>query len=124
MSNVKFLLNAFSLSMVAEMTQALSHLKLSVTALTLEEARDLVTDATSAVGHAPTASIFALLLQRDVLLNRISVKLTEGETAVVGQYIGPRLDEGATSLPEGATIEWYLVAVGDVDISGGPLCQP
>jgi hypothetical protein len=32
-----------------------------------------------------------------------------GEGVLVAQYRGPRLPEGATELPEGATIEWYVV---------------
>lgn len=31
------------------------------------------------------------------------------DAALIGQYIGPRLPEGATELPAGATIEWWLV---------------
>lgn len=32
-----------------------------------------------------------------------------GPKLLVAQYSGPRLPEGATALPEGATIEWWLV---------------
>ena len=64
----------------------------------------------SAVGHADTAAVFSKELGLPILANRVSVKLTDPETrALVGQYVGPRLPEGATRLPEGATIEWWLV---------------
>ncbi|MCK7505116.1 MAG: DUF1874 domain-containing protein [Desulfobacterales bacterium] len=59
-------------------------------------------DVISAVGHADTAAVFSSLLGRPVPVERRSIKLDEGETALVGQYIGPRLPEGATTLPEGA----------------------
>ena len=63
----------------------------------------------STVGHADTAAIFAAILGRPVPVNRVSVKLTEEDHALVGQYIGPRLPEGATTLPEGARIEWWAI---------------
>jgi hypothetical protein len=43
--------------------------------------------------------------------NRVNVSLKPGDAAIVGQYIGPRLPEGATTLPEGATIKWLLTEV-------------
>lgn len=63
----------------------------------------------SAVGHADTAAIFAAQLGREVAPNRVSVKLAAGDILVVGQYVGPRLPEGTTELPEGARIEWWVV---------------
>ena len=63
----------------------------------------------SAVGHADTAAVFSAVLGRDVPANRISVKLDAETKLLVGQYIGPRLPEGATQLPEGSTIEWWVV---------------
>lgn len=66
---------------------------------------------TSVVGHADTARIFSDVLCVDVPAQRLSVKLTKADTLLVGQYIGPRLPEGATTLPEGASIIWLLVTV-------------
>jgi hypothetical protein len=63
----------------------------------------------SAVGHADTAAVFSTLLGRPVPVNRVNIKLTQGVILLVGQYIGPRLPEGATTLPEGARIEWWTV---------------
>ena len=63
----------------------------------------------SVVGHADTAAVFSTVLGRDVPYNRATIKLADGDHLLVGQYIGPRLPEGATSLPEGATIEWWIV---------------
>lgn len=67
----------------------------------------------SAVGHVDTAALFSRLLGREIPVNRISIKLTghagSGDVALVGQLQGPRLQEGATELPEGASIEWWLV---------------
>lgn len=66
---------------------------------------------TSIVGHADTAAIFSSLLGLDVPCNRATFQLEEGVTLFVGQYKGPRLPEGATSLPEGAKVEWAMVVI-------------
>ena len=65
----------------------------------------------SAVGHADTAAVFGAELGLDVPANRVSVSLKSGQTAVVGQYSGPRLAEGTTTLPDGATIKWLTASV-------------
>jgi hypothetical protein len=63
----------------------------------------------SAVGHEDTAGLFSALLGFPVSVNRISVKLTDDSIALIGQLQGSRLPAGATELPEGASIEWWLV---------------
>lgn len=64
-----------------------------------------------AIGHADTAAVVAadLGVPVDRLHARVSVTLRDGDSMWVAQYRGPRLPEGATSLPDGATIEWWLV---------------
>jgi len=47
------------------------------------------------------------MLGVSVPVNRVNVKLTG--PMVVAQYMGPRLPEGATTLPEGAKIEFWKV---------------
>jgi hypothetical protein len=66
---------------------------------------------TSAVGHPDTARIFSSILGVDITTNRCNVTLNRNDYIYVGQYIGPRLPEGATQLPEGASILWYKVQV-------------
>ena len=100
-----FLLNAFSLNMLN------SNADVHVRQVSLETARNLAKVCTSAVGHADTAAVFADVLGVPVPCNRVTVSLKEGDVALVGQYSGPRLAEGAVSLPEGATIKWLVVAV-------------
>ena len=100
-----FLLNAFSLNMLA------GNADVTVRQVSLDVARNLASVATSAVGHADTAAVFADVLGVPVPCNRASVSLNPGEAALVGQYSGPRLPEGATSLPGGATIKWLIVGV-------------
>lgn len=65
----------------------------------------------SCIGHADTAAVISNLLGVDLPMNRQSVTLEENETVVVAQYTGPRLPEGATELPEGATITFWQVTI-------------
>lgn len=65
----------------------------------------------SAVGHADAARIFAGALGRDVPVNRIGITLTVSDRYLIGQYLGPRLPEGATELPPGARIAWLIVSL-------------
>jgi hypothetical protein len=66
--------------------------------------------AQSCVGHADIASVLSGLIGIEVPVNRVSVSLMPGDTLVVGQYVGPRLPEGCSTLPDGARIEWYVVS--------------
>lgn len=96
--------NAFSLNMLGGDAQ------LSVTKTTKEVVRELLADGfTSAIGHADTAAVVSEDLGLEVPMNRVSITLNPGETLVVAQYKGPRLPEGTTKLPDGASIEYYLV---------------
>jgi hypothetical protein len=101
-----YLLNAFSLNMINAFPASFS-----VEELTLEAASALAIQCESAVGHADTANVFASVLGCAVETKRVSVALNKGEQALIGQYRGPRLEEGATTLPAGATIQWLLVSV-------------
>lgn len=100
------LLNAFSLSMVT------TPCKVAVETISTEQAAKLVQGGfNSAVGHADTAAIISSVLGVDVGVNRVSVALKTGESAVVAQYKGPRLAEGTTTLPEGSEMAFMLVTV-------------
>jgi len=105
--------NAFSLNML-DLSEGLTDLEVYATSAELvrEEiatAEECGGEVVSIVGHADTAAVFSTLLGRPVPVNRVNIKLTQGVILLVGQYIGPRLPEGATTLPEGARIEWWTV---------------
>ena len=100
-----FIGNAFSLNMVA----ATDLTKVEFKPLTIDEAKSYVPKAVSVVGHADTAAVFSDVLGQKVDFNRTSLTLKDGDVLVVGQYKGPRLEEGCKTLPEGATIEWVKV---------------
>ena len=101
-----YISNAFSLSMIAPRAH------IDVSPLTAEEVAALPLE--SAIGHADTAKVVGGLIGVDLSANRANVFLKPGEKMVVAQYIGPRLPEGATQLPEGARIEFRLVEIEEV----------
>ena len=104
-----FILNAFSLNMIV------GNADIAVREITKDVAASLAADCTSAVGHADTAVVFSSVLGVPVPCNRATVVLKDGDLALVGQYSGPRL-------PEGATIKWLVVAVKEplVDLRKAP----
>ena len=95
--------------------------------VTLEEARailrpqldgrDLPVEIIPAGGHADTARLIGDALGIPMPVARITVRLQGGpdelyeraEIALIGAYTGPRLPEGCTQLPEGASLEWWIV---------------
>lgn len=62
-------------------------------------------DLVSAVGHADTARVLG------VEMNRVSVTLKRGDIAFVAQLQGGRLPEGSTTLPEGFSFKFIKVEV-------------
>lgn len=103
------LLNAFSINMFEVFPASLFVKKISLgEVLTLFRTNSME----SYVGHSETAALFSAQLGGiTIATNRATIHLQKGESAVVGQYRGPRLPEGATTLPIGATIEWYMVEI-------------
>jgi len=100
-------LNAFSLNMLATFPCSVLVSEINVgAAKAFLEARGV----DSYVGHSSTASVFTEQLGIEIPCIRGTATIYVGEVALVGQYSGPRLDEGATVLPEGATIKWFLVS--------------
>ena len=108
----QYLLNAFSINMLVPMGVESIH-QVSFREINLGIARNNLADGewVSGVGHADTAAVFSSELGRQVECNRTTVALQPGDRVLVGQYTGPRLPEGATELPEGAAIQWWLVKV-------------
>lgn len=101
------LLNAFSANMLDDFPCSVKFTEISPATARC----DLAGEVQSAVGHADTAAVFSAVLGLDVPCRRETVALHQGQTAIVGQYSGPRLPEGATTLPEGSDIRWLMVEV-------------
>lgn len=104
------LANAFSLNMLPPAV-LVGGATLRVSELDLEQARQLAVNLPSFVGHEDTAQLFSALLGREVVCNRATLQVGRGHFVLVGQYSGPRLAEGAITLPVGASIRWLRVDV-------------
>ena len=115
-----YLLNAFSANMLADFPVSVNFTEIPVSEarlallLAAEEADEPYVIA-SAVGHADTAAVFGAALGVHVACCRLTLSMSAGERAILGQYNGPRLPEGATTLPDGASIRWLMVEVGEVE---------
>jgi hypothetical protein len=105
---MKYFGNAFSLNML---TSPVNHVRIEEVPVAF--ARWFASKARSVVGHADTAAVISDTLGVDVACNRATVWLGNHDEMVVAQYSGPRLSEGATSLPKGATIRYLWVVVKD-----------
>ena len=107
--------NAFSINMVKFDFMRMPMVSV-ISPLSLSEARDYASEGVeSCVGHADTASVMGDALGVSLPMNRTTVALEDGEVILVGQYIGPRLEEGTTTLPEGARIDWFRVEMFSVE---------
>lgn len=96
-----YITNAFSLNMLE------NHMnKLVITQITKKDLeRALKGEYTSAIGHQEIADLL------NVPYNRVTLKVKKGDVVYVAQYSGPRLEEGATELPDGATIYYYHIVL-------------
>ena len=100
------LTNAFSINMLHGTTMV------DFSEISIEKAKELIASAEEfvcAIGHADTAAVVGGILGVDLEPNRVSVTLDFPEKLIVAQYTGPRLPEGATTLPDGATIKFWEV---------------
>ncbi len=104
---MRYLSNAFSLGMLADFPLAVEVSE----APSIDAATEFARDAVSVVGHQDTANLFSTILGLPIEFNRVSTRLEKGDEVLIGQYVGPRLPEGATSLPEGATIKWLFLTI-------------
>ena len=102
---VKFA-NAFSLSMLGDVTTT----RLIVRKLSKEEVKLILGQGfESYVGHLDTANVLSNEFGLDVQYSREKLLLGKDDVVIVAQYMGARLPEGITQLPEGATFNYYLV---------------
>ncbi|MDP3066214.1 MAG: DUF1874 domain-containing protein [Methanobacteriaceae archaeon] len=100
-----FLVSSFSLQMVHEYPASLR-----VEEVSREEFKNgLKHGFYPAVGHKPTATLLSSLLGLCVPFRRVSVALSEGDQLFVAQYVGGRLPEGVTVLPEGSEFKYLRV---------------
>ena len=101
--------NSFSLNMLEEFPRA----KIRVRRMNIRQVQRFIgmhkDEVVSVIGHEDTARIVSKMLGYELKYNRQGIKLTDDDRLIVAQYIGPRLEEGATELPEGAEIRFFKV---------------
>ena len=99
--------NAFSLQMLDKLNA-----QIQVTPVSKDQVKNLMgSKLVSAIGHADTAAVVSSDLGLELPANRVNVKLADGEEIVVAQFVGGRLPEGATTLPQGIELSYILVRV-------------
>lgn len=105
-------LNAFSLNMV-DFDGSISWRKIPVSIIKdmIHGDSSIAPYLKSFIGHADTARVISSDLDFELAVNRETIALQPSQRCLVCQYKGPRLPEGATHLPEGATIEYYWLTV-------------
>ena len=113
-----YVTNAFSINMLPPQK---SMCTVEFYKLTTEEARHIVSEYPfrSYIGHADLANIASQILGVQLEVNRETLILQEGDRVLVIQYRGPRLPEGATQLPDGAQIEFWLAYLSYSEEKGG-----
>ena len=94
--------NAFSLNMLEASDYSLLRVK-------KVEASEVPKEVESVIGHPDTATVVSGILGFTVPCNRVNLTLKWSDVLYVAQYRGPRLPEGATQLPEGASIQFLEV---------------
>lgn len=108
-----YITNAFSIQMLPHLATTLSFKP-----ATLEQAMKIMKTNVfiSAVGHVDTANVVSNLLNMEIPMNRISVNLKDNDVLLVAQLSGGRLPEGATTIPEGMSIQFWVVANPSIKI--------
>lgn len=101
-----YLCNAFSLQMLSAYPA-----NVQINEVGLEDVIEIRDQLISAIGHADTSAVLSSLLGFSVPTARVNVSLKSGDKIVVAQYVGGRLPEGATVLPEGASFRFLVVSV-------------
>ena len=102
---MEYLTNAFSLNML---NFEAGKVCVEVDPITPAE---VPKSAASYLSHPDTARLVSSILGRECPENRQDIRLSQGDILFVAQYPGPRLLPGATTLPEGAKLEFLRVKI-------------
>lgn len=94
---MNYLGNAFSLQMLESLPSTILVEEVSKS--------DIPEDVVSVIGHEDIARLVGYPV------NRVSNKFTSEDTLYVAQYVGGRLPEGVTKLPDNAEIKFIKVNI-------------
>ena len=110
---MKYISNAFSLNMLSSEDFSLIRVKEVAPS-------EIPHDVESVIGHKDTASVVSNIVGFETPFNRANLVMDCDDVLYVAQYKGPRLPEGATRLPEGASINFLEVTMKPKGCSGCP----
>jgi len=103
-----YLSNAFSLSMLTPPTT------IKVVEASIEDVKNILSsNFISAIGHEATAKIITTQLGVNVPVNRVSIRLNQGDTLIVYQLL-KRLEEGKILSEDEMRqmpAKWYVVTL-------------
>jgi hypothetical protein len=103
-----YIANAFSLQMAFGFNFVVESIELSSLGARV---RLKGNEFTSAIGHEDTARVVSQQLGMEIPAKRTNIKLSQNDTLVVAQFIGERLPEGATTLPEGIKLQFAEITI-------------
>lgn len=106
------LTNAFSIQML-DTSKKSSH-TVSFKETAVDDIKELIlkNGVLSAIGHEDTASVLSHMLGLAIPANRVNIQLNN-DPIIVAQIVGGRLPEGATTLPKGIEIKFFVVNMID-----------
>lgn len=102
---MSYIVNAFSLNMVASLTGSFN-----VNFEPIAPA-DIPRDVQSGLGHDDIVYFVNKETGLSLVKNRCNNEFSHGDIFYIAQYIGPRLEEGATTLPDNSTIKYFKVTI-------------
>lgn len=107
-----YISNAFSMNMISD---ELDDFDLIVTAVDRSDLThdyaDFVENSSFCISNQATCDLFTVATGIKAVANRADIKLGIGDTILVFQYNGTRLEEGLTKIPEGGKLRMFLVEV-------------
>ena len=104
-----YLTNAFSLNMVDMASRSPRKWFLVDTQPIPPE--EVPAEITSAIDHPDTARLVSSILGRHIPANRVTISLGYFDECILVRYVGPRLPEGSTTLPEGASLSFFRICI-------------
>lgn len=111
-----FVSNAFSMNMVSA-SIADKPFDMLVTPVTSPDEFFDGTDVVECMSNQATCDLFNLYATKhQVVAESNPVSLDIGDTLLVMQYNGPRLEKGLTSIPSGGTVRFFIVEVAAANL--------
>ena len=106
-----YISNAFSMNMIRDGLKDFDLLVSTVDQEDLCHYADFMENSAFCINNKPTCELFKLVTGLEVVPNRCDIHLDIGDTMLVFQYNGTRLEEGLTKIPEGGKLRMFLVEV-------------